>query len=60
MPGESVEHAIKRERRQLKDARTMADLVIDTSHMRTASLRARLNAAFSELTEQQLLDVNVF
>ena len=60
VPGESVEHAIKRERRQLKDARAMADLVIDTSRMRTSALRARLNAAFSELTEQQLLDVNVF
>ena len=60
VPGESVEHAIKRERRQLKDARAMADLVIDTSHMRTSALRARLSAAFSELTEQQLLDVNVF
>jgi UPF0042 nucleotide-binding protein len=60
VPGETVEHAIKRERRQLKEARAMADLVIDTSHMRTAALRARLNAAFSELTEQQLLDVNVF
>ena len=60
VPGETVEHAIKRERRQLKDARSMADLVIDTSRLRTSALRTRLNAAFSELTEQQLLDVNVF
>ncbi|WP_242622235.1 RNase adapter RapZ [Olsenella sp. Marseille-P4559] len=58
--GETVGHAIKRERRQLKDARTMADLVIDTSRMRTSTLRTRLNTVFSELTEQQLLDVNVF
>ncbi|MCI6273750.1 MAG: RNase adapter RapZ [Coriobacteriaceae bacterium] len=60
VPGESVEHAIKRERGQLRDARAMADLVIDTSRMRTSALRGRLKAAFSELTEQQLLDVNVF
>ena len=60
VPGETVEHAIKRERRQLKDARSMADLVIDTSRLRTSALRTRLNTAFSELTEQQLLDVNVF
>ena len=38
----------------------MADLVIDTSRLRTSALRTRLNTAFSELTEQQLLDVNVF
>ena len=37
-----------------------ADLVIDTSRLRTSALRTRLNTAFSELTEQQLLDVNVF
>lgn len=41
VPGETVEHAIKRERRQLKDARSMADLVIDTSRLRTSALRDR-------------------
>lgn len=60
VPGETVSHAIKRERRQLAGVRDVADLVIDTSRMRTSELRSRLLSAFSELTDQQLLDVSVF
>ena len=59
-PGETVQHAIARERTQLIGAREMADLVIDTSTMRTSTLRTRLRRTFSELTEQQLMDVSVF
>ena len=59
-PGETVQHAIARERTQLIGAREMADLVIDTSTMRTSPLRTRLRRTFSELTEQQLMDVSVF
>jgi UPF0042 nucleotide-binding protein len=59
-PGETVQHAIARERTQLVGAREMADLVIDTSTMRTSTLRSRLRRTFSELTEQQLMDVSVF
>ena len=59
-PGETVQHAIARERTQLIGAREMADLVIDTSTMRTSTLRTRLRRTFSELTEQQLMDVCVF
>lgn len=60
IPGETVQHAIARERTQLIGAREMADLVIDTSTMRTSTLRTRLRRTFSELTEQQLMDVSVF
>lgn len=59
-PGESVSHAIARERAQLTSVRDAADLVIDTSHLRPRDLRARLRRAFSELTDQQLMEVSVF
>ncbi len=58
--GESVESAIQRERAALEGVRRSADLVIDTSVMRTAELRTRITHAFSELSDQQLLDVRVF
>ena len=60
MPGESTTDAIQRERVQLKSIRDVADMVIDTSRLRTAALRNRLQHAFSELTDQQLMDVRVF
>ena len=59
-PGEALESAIARERAQLAGVRERADLVLDTSHMRTAALGSRIRRSFSELTEQQLLDVHVF
>ena len=58
--GESLEKAVKRERRQLAVVRKAADVVIDTSTMRTTTLRNRLRRIFSELSDQQLLEVNVF
>ena len=58
--GESIEAAIARERRQLGSVRDSADLVIDTSRLRTRELRSRLRRAFSELTDQQLMEVSVF
>ncbi|WP_314026243.1 RNase adapter RapZ [Olsenella uli] len=58
--GESTESAIRREREQLASIREGADLVLDTSRMRTSTLRSRIRRSFSELTDQQLLDVNVF
>ena len=58
--GEPTATAIARERRQLQSVRERADMVIDTSRMRTATLRNRLTRAFSELTDQQLMDVHVF
>lgn len=60
MAGESTADAIARERRQLGAIRERADMVIDTSHLTTAALRAKLRAAFSELTDQQLMEVRVF
>ena len=59
-PGETVDHAIKRERMQLRSVRDHADLVIDTSHTRTAELRQRIRRNFSKGDEAQLMDVNVF
>ena len=59
-PGEPLGRAIARERAQLSAVRDAADLVIDTSRLRTRELRARLRRAFSELTDQQLMEVSVF
>ena len=59
-PGESLASAIARERKQLVAVRDSSDLVIDTSSLPTKDLRARLRRAFSELTDQQLMEVSVF
>ena len=59
-PGESVPSAIERERAQLASVRAAADLVIDTSSLRPRDLRGQLRRAFSELTDQQLMEVSVF
>ena len=58
--GETNLAAIARERRQLEDVRHLADYVIDTSSMRPIELRRKLQGIFSELTDQQLLEVHVF
>ena len=60
LEGESLAHVISRERKQLASMRDAADLVIDTSHLRTQALRSRLRRAFSELADQQLMEVSVF
>lgn len=60
MSGESMADAIARERYQLRGIRASADMVIDTSRMRTSELRSMLLSTFSELSDQQLLDVRVF
>ena len=58
--GESTADAIQRERVALASIRDHADMVIDTSRLRTSALRNKLRQAFSELTDQQLMDVHVF
>ena len=58
--GDTTADAIQRERVVLASIRDRADMVIDTSRMRTSTLRKRLQTAFSELTDQQLMDVHVF
>lgn len=58
--GDTTADAIQRERVALASIRDRADMVIDTSRMRTSTLRKRLQTAFSELTDQQLMDVHVF
>ncbi|MBS7157867.1 MAG: RNase adapter RapZ [Collinsella sp.] len=60
MAGESTADAIQRERVQLSHVRDRADMIIDTSRLRTTALRTRLRHAFSELTDQQLMEVHVF
>ena len=60
LSGESLESAIERERLQLQPVRDRADLVIDTSRIRTSPLRNRIRRSFSELSDQQLLDVSVY
>lgn len=60
LPGESLASVLARERAQLEVVRNSSDLVIDTSRMRPRDLRARLRRAFSELTDQQLMDISVF
>lgn len=59
-PGESLASTISRERAQLAAVRDASDLVIDTSQMKVRELRRRLRRAFSELTDQQLMEVSVF
>lgn len=58
--GEPLDRTIARERAQLSAVRDAADLVIDTSRLRPRDLRSRLRRAFSELTDQQLMEVSVF
>ena len=60
MPGETTADAIQRERTQLASVRARADMIIDTSRMRTSALQGLLRREFSELTDQQLMDVQVF
>lgn len=60
MSGESTADAIQRERVQLEKVRDRADMTIDTSRMRVSALRQRLRLAFSEIADQQLMDVQVF
>lgn len=60
LSGETTDSAIKRERKQLAFVLDHADLVIDTSRMRTSALRSRIRRSFSQLDEQKLMDVHVF
>jgi UPF0042 nucleotide-binding protein len=58
--GEATIDAVRRERHALEEVRHRADVVIDTSNLRTIELRRRLETIFSELTAQQMLEVHVF
>ena len=58
--GETTADAIQRERVALREIRTQADFVIDTSRMPTSALRTKLTSLFSELTDEQLMEVRVF
>ncbi|MDY4523285.1 MAG: RNase adapter RapZ [Atopobium sp.] len=58
--GEDTIHAIRRERKQLTEVRNRADMVLDTSKMRTSTLRNKIRARYSELSDTQLMEVYVF
>ena len=58
--GEATLDAIRRERAQLDGIRRRADFVIDTTSLRAPELHKRLNSLFSELSDQQLMEVHVF
>lgn len=58
--GETTLDAVRRERVLLHDIRERATLVIDTTDITPKELRTRLRNAFSQLSEQQLMDVHVF
>ena len=60
MEGESNVDAIARERIQLAAVHDRADYVIDTSTYRPIQLRRRIQGLFSELSDQQLMEVHVF
>ena len=60
MPGETTADAIIRERLQLRFIRDRSDMIIDTSRLRTSALQSKLRSAFSELSDQQLMEVHVF
>jgi UPF0042 nucleotide-binding protein len=58
--GESTLEAVRRERTLLHDIREKATLVIDTTDLTSKDLRTRLRMAFSQLSDQQLMEVRVF
>ena len=60
LEGESTVDAIKREREQLSTIRSHANIIIDTSNLRSNELHRKLHAAFSNLSDQQLMEVHVF
>ena len=59
--GRPTADAIQRERTQLASVRARADMIIDTStYAHLGAPGASLRREFSELTDQQLMDVQVF
>lgn len=57
--GGTLIDAIVAEREQLRSARSLADLVIDTSELSPHQLRARMAAQFSEATEAEGINLTV-
>jgi UPF0042 nucleotide-binding protein len=60
LEGESTVDAIRRERQQLASVKGRADHVVDTSRLRPIQLRRKIQSLFTELSDQQLLEVHVF
>lgn len=58
--GMTISAGIRKERTLLRDARQMADYVIDTSHTRSQEMRKNICSLFTAENEQQGLGVNVY
>ncbi|MEE8716178.1 MAG: RNase adapter RapZ [Coriobacteriales bacterium] len=56
----TVSQAIAVERERLTSIRELANVVIDTSHMRPARLRKRIAAEFSDTSPERGMNVSVF
>ena len=58
--GMTITTGIQKERRLLRDARQMADYVIDTSNVKPQEMRSRIRALFSQESEQEGMGVSVY
>lgn len=58
--GMTISAGIRKERTLLRDARQMADYVIDTSHTRSQEMRKNICSLFTTENEQQGMGVNVY
>ncbi len=58
--GEATLDAIARERKHLQRLKRAADEVIDTSQLKPMEFKRRLEGLFSELSAQELMEVDVF
>ena len=56
----TITTGIQKERRLLRDARQMADYVIDTSNVKPQEMRSRIRALFSQESEQEGMGVSVY
>ena len=58
--GMTITTGIQKERRLLRDARQMANYVIDTSNVKPQEMRSRIRALFSQESEQEGMGVSVY
>ena len=58
--GMTITTGIRKEREMLKDARQMADYILDTSTMRAQEMRSRIHALLNTDNEEQDMGVNVY
>lgn len=58
--GATISHGIERERSLLRDIKSKADFVIDTTHTLPAELRSKLKGLFASGEEREGLSVSVY